>query len=505
MRDIAPNTKNLEYPAKHHNLLIKAGLIGTGEKVIMGSHNNELRISLNEGSNTWEKTKEYTIDHRNAKGLPCPAITEDGRILGDWRIGLLQADIKIINEECGVPIYSQNSMIPIYSGKRYDLQNPKHVAEYKVLMETSSIAIDRERMLPGQRFYIFSPEKEAIKKEKARASKRAAIKLDADLGISEKLELLRLISATYELGYPYEMSHDEVKTTFGELAYEGEHLKVLRTYQLPNKHLYILAYKAIQCNALNKELDEKISSPTGVVLADDMASFVQLLAGKESLRKELTFKISRATSQLLTEKATNTHALDLGLVTTYHTGITSEEDVKYWNTQACLQYVKEKGWITTLKETSGEDKWQELVIDIHKEQKSKWGHPLTSVEVVTMDFSENGNQPQSTPLDNFPNGSKTAPTTRITLERDESGQVLGKKVEEVTKLALTGEKEALLVRVNNWQRDQCKNFLLSHADVVEQIEFTHTVKPQSGFEKWRNVVKEFINRLSEEQIIDMLS
>lgn len=460
-----------KYPSKYHNLLIKAGLIGSGTKIILGSHGDKKKLVLDEETNAWVESEEYEVDFRQAKTIGCPALTADGRIVGDWTVSLTKEEVDIVNKECGITRFEENTPIPIFSGRNYDLSDPRDMAEYRVLLETGIVSMSRDAMAGGQRFYVFCPIEEAKAKEAGRQLKRTAIRLEASLSLSEKLEILQIANFKYKLGFPYEMSDDQVRTIFANMAYDGAFKRLITVSEMKDKAIYMLLYRAVQVNVLHIESDDSISKPNGKLMASDQAAFIDMLKQNEGMRRELEHQISAITNRKQAKTTASQRATDLGIVQTYNTQINSEAEVAYWNVQACQQYVKERGWTPTITAADGAHKWRQLALDIYQGNPSRWG-------------------------------SKVAPEA---LAESGSMEKIKEAYNDTTSLVLTGEKESLIKRIDTWQRDRCINFLKANATLVGELNFSHELRPQHGAAKWRDTTKLFVEGLTEAQVLEIFN
>jgi hypothetical protein len=454
------NTAN--YPTKYKNLLIEAGLIGTGERIVKTLVAGNRRTTLDEQSDTWVESEEFETDFRGSAEYFAPVILAGGIIAGDWRHGLDAEQIRKINQECGVQVYDANTMIYIYDGKRFDLGNPSHMAEFRIIERGNVIAGNRNTLQAGQRFYFVSTEEVEKEKRKVREQKVEAITLSNTLDVEEKRMVLEMANWRYKLGHSGSMSDQQVRDVFADLALGDHYARVVEIYNMPGKRFYSLMYACFDHGILVSQGDRGAVSYPGSKepLANDHDTFVSLMMRDNSLfgnlqqRLDNVLNANRYDQVILPEK--------VELVHNYDTTIHEEGDVGFWGMKACKQYVKEKGWIPSISDADGVEKWRKLVLDIYHGRASGYGNaPVqggipAGIGMQMADFDREGTK-----------GSEFILTT---------------------------------TNVNNMSRDLCKAFMDKHKDLAERKLFEVSLSGNSSTEKWRETVKDFLSLLNATEL-----
>ena len=357
----------VSYPKKYQNILVKAGLIGSGVKIISAYHNDKKRLTMDEESKTWFEMDEYEIDYREAEERIAPYVDGTNNIAGDWRKGLTADEVKIVADECRVRVFEQNTQIRIYHGKRFDLTNPVDMAEYRIIMETNVLGLSKDSLAPGQRFYVSSHEDEMFARQQKRNALRESIQMAERMSDAEKRDLLKLLNYELKLGLSGKMSEEDVRDNFNELAYNGKTAEdVFRVYRYSDKNLRLLLHECVDNNILFVEGDRgAVSKPNGHIIGADWEEALDALKTDQGLRAECRRKRPGNDAPVRKAEKLANDALELGTVNTYDTTIEDIADIRFWNVEACTQYLKEHGVTHTLTTTDGAEKWRKLVEETH--------------------------------------------------------------------------------------------------------------------------------------------
>lgn len=442
--------KNASYPPQYKNLLIKAGLLGTGIKEVHGIVLNTKLKTFDESSQTFSEGSEPEVDHRKTMEYFVPIMGENGRVEGDWRNGLTADEVRIINEECGVPVFTTKTRLYLHHGKMYNMEDPSHVAEYRILDSNKLVADSRKSVATGQRFYYHDSAQEQQRKESERKVKRTAIELDETLTLDEKRDLLQLVNYEKRLGISEGLSDRMLRESFGDLAY-NRYADLVEVSEMPNHHLRLLLHQSIGAAILFREgTAGTVSRPNGAKLADSFEEAVQLLVTDQGIRLELENKLHVHRGSRMAERMTAV-AEKKFLLTRYDTTIHNEKSVEYWNKEACMQYFKDNQLTADLTEADGVERWRNLVIKVHRGENPK--------EVFD-------------PQQGMSESARVAVDIRS--------------------------------RVDDWTRQQCEAFLEEHKVVFATKGFDSGLNDKSNVAKCREAVRRALSLFGDEEVRELL-
>lgn len=357
------------YPVQYKNLLIKAKLLGEGLVRIEGLVHSKKLFDFDEVSSTFSESSRPEVDNRRTQELFTPIDSGNGRVEGDWRTGLTAEEVRIINEECGVPIYTPDSMIHIMHGKEYDMTRPAHAAEYRILITSGLIAKSRKNVATGQRFFFVDETDNRKEKETERNLRRTAIKISGEKSIHEKRKLIELMNHKWRIGVPANMTDEMVSDTFEDLAYNRYKI-VCEADAQPDVDLHLLVYGLVSANELYRDGDGSIHRANGQVIAESQDDVVAMLKKDKVLKLELETRLGTVTGikGRVFKSAVEELAADARFENRYDTNIHEESAVKFWNAEACKQYIAENKFETTLTGADGAEKWRAAVVSIYRGQ-----------------------------------------------------------------------------------------------------------------------------------------
>lgn len=406
--------------------------------------------NYDETSRTFSESSVPEVDNRRTSEYYAPIDAGNSRVEGDWRIGLTAEEVKIINEECGVPIFTPASRLFLHHGKRFDMSNPIHVAEYRILATQNLVALGKRNVASGQRYYWHDEANIAREREIERNIKRNAIKMDDNYSDEEKADLLMLISFERKLGISNNLTKEMAREAFADLAYNNPR-DLVEVEALTHKDYRLLLHRAFTLGILFKEGDRgMVTRPSGVKLADTFEDAVKLVAEDLSLQKEITEKISGKNTfdAEAIRKVTSGQPVP---IRKYNTKIEDEKSVGYWNKEACVQYFKENLYEVKLSEGDGVERWRNLVIKVHRREQTD--------EAV------------------FVGGAST---------KDEA--VLND----------------LSIRAASWEKPQCIAFLEANSELLASKGFVERIVPTHGVPKSREITLRAIALLSPEEVQEIL-
>ena len=367
-----------QYPERLKNLLIKAGLIGKGVKVIMAYHNNKKRLTLDEQSNTWiEDPDEYEIDFREANEYIIP-VFHNGQIVGDWRTGLTSEEVELIHQEAGVPLFERNQSYRINHGMRLDLSNPRDMAFYRIAVNSGAIAENRNRMTGLQRFYWHD---ETLVMEEKRTERRTRRRIIQQMNkvSSDKLRLVYdYINLKYRKGWNHNPSIDEIEGELMDMALSDAYINIANAFDNELLEVEVTVLRALEYDLLIRDsASGQVARPSGELLGLDTTAAAKKLVADKGTLKSLRMKLAEL--GFGKDQAADVKSAEDVEQVEYDTVIYDEQTVKYWNTEACRQYLKEHGVQHDLKATDSVDRWRKTVL---KHYEQSLGADGESVRVV---------------------------------------------------------------------------------------------------------------------------
>lgn len=387
LNDIVETITEESYPKVYHNLLVEVGLIGSGKIMINGYYGGRKVETLDETSSTWKETNRFHTDYRDVPLFITPIPSPNGKVKGCWTQGLDKDTIKIINEECGIPIYKGEKFLRFIDGMVLDLSNPFHMVRFKILRWAREIAPSYEDMTTGVNYYFSMPE-EKIKIRRQKISKRKqAIALSEKLNVADKRDILEYLVLEFDLNMAIEsISNSDVHSNFEEYAYSNDKLKtregyeipahvgILRAHEMPDRAHHVLANRAIKSHVLVADgYGGTISRPNGDLVASDFIGLVEVLKMDDNFAKEINQKVQgskvRVTNTATTNQRKNINKLNPTIVKKYNTDIQRAADIAYWGIGPCMQYIAEKNASGaqikhSLSELSPAEHWRKLVKNV---------------------------------------------------------------------------------------------------------------------------------------------
>lgn len=184
---------------QHKDLLAKAGLTPTDKRItmlakkIMGqSYSLENKILVQYGS-----ASQVVADRADIPEVTVPYVVQ-GIIKGYWANGLTPDEQKLLQSVYGLPIYTEDSEIPLEHDKTYDLTVPAQKAEYMVVKATGTVSETQEMILDSQNYY-FVDQEESEKVRKTDLSSK--INLAKTIGtFSNPKKITVLLAYHYKVG-----------------------------------------------------------------------------------------------------------------------------------------------------------------------------------------------------------------------------------------------------------------------------------------------------------------
>tara|TARA_Y100000592_G_scaffold20846_1_gene32030 strand:+ start:4794 stop:5948 length:1155 start_codon:yes stop_codon:yes gene_type:complete len=211
------------YPDDLYDDLYDAGLIGDGKVIVLAKIQNAVVERRESGSNTWKEVTMPVFDQTHTAQVFVPVIDQNtGLVMGDWRRGLTSEQIKRINEEANVPIYSadDDSPIMVTHQMELDLANPIHKSKFEILKHNDGIALSNESITEDQEFYFYSPKQEKRNREKELQTKQLAVNLISELAQKGKEEILLLMKYEKQLYISPAATAEDKLLLFQELCWE---------------------------------------------------------------------------------------------------------------------------------------------------------------------------------------------------------------------------------------------------------------------------------------------
>lgn len=252
-------TSAIFYPKQHTELLRKANLLGSGFVEIKAIHRYK-KQEVSEDGITFKEESRPEVDDLMTTSTSC-ILNQSGQIAGNWTNGLTSEEKRIINEECGVPLFYLNEPINQVTGKQqnldtiihvregqiFDLTNPRDVAMMRVLFEVvSTIGKDKKEAIDnGASFYFHSKEEEKKEKEIETKKRKGAARLIDELSGKEKRQIVRIM--ILDGNYPADPFITEAMASeiFDEVAFTMP-ADVLDAHVKEQKDKYICAMSLIR-------------------------------------------------------------------------------------------------------------------------------------------------------------------------------------------------------------------------------------------------------------------
>lgn len=289
------NTVDLSYPASTKNLLIKAGLLGQGKKVLRCKN---LEIVGMEYSDSGEPLRPKTAVLDSAPGILHIMFKKgpDNWYVNDWRRGLSEDEIKRINTECNIPYPSSwYEDIMLQEGQELDLSLPYHMFLYLAAQGSSQLAVSADSMDVNTLFWFEDIEaSENQIEENIKVFQKALdivnVKCDS---IEEKVKLLKLLHYRFNIVDTFHNGTKiQIERTLAEFLDDRERREmIVQAYNLESKEAYLMLYDAIEADVINITDDGTIKYRGGNEIATNMSDFIQKVTSSKELSKTIIERI----------------------------------------------------------------------------------------------------------------------------------------------------------------------------------------------------------------------
>lgn len=327
---------NANYPKQYANLLVKAKLLGKG-RMILRCKNMTL------------DTMRYEDDTPTAperKTLPSsPGILylsfvkgTDNYYIGDWRKGLDEKEIEIINRQCNVPIPSEwYDDIRLVEGQEFDLSIPYHMFLYRGAQNSPQLAHDRLAVNDNQIFWfedINASEMQADEKTKAYQS---AIELITKLNDIEKAQLMKIMH--YEFGVlEAGNSSSKVNVESNIIQFMSDDYRrglMKKAWEKPEKKQLLLMYEALENQVINvTDAGTIVYNSNRSEIAVSKSDFCDKVSKNKDLAETIIKMTEIAKSAPTIVNSGEVSPNNLLGVEDYSLEYSTYEDLKYWPIEA---------------------------------------------------------------------------------------------------------------------------------------------------------------------------
>lgn len=256
-------TAIVHYPEKRKALLMKAGLLDN-RKVEIRAYVSKEKHPINK--------QQPLIDYRMAKEQIAGTQKPNSTQLYNWTDGLDLEERKIINEECGVQFYNEDSRVLLRHGMTLDLSIPADAALWNFIKYNPILGKREADCRNGNiRFYVYDAVAVTSERSNNRSLKIKALELYQKLTPNQMRECLGLLGMDTKV-----MSEMEVKDTFGEEC-EENYKTVLDRWNAEDKEHRVMLNNLIFNGVLTTDVETKRIMRNGNIFAADVDSALLII------------------------------------------------------------------------------------------------------------------------------------------------------------------------------------------------------------------------------------
>lgn len=188
---------SMNYPLALKNLLISAGLLGKGKKILCCKqlYVNKLDTAASDFDNGMQVVKKIPFSSELAVLDIFYVKDKNNFYINDWRLGLTADQVKQINEICKVPIPNEwyDGNVSITEGQVLDLSIPYHCFLYNASFANPLVAKSYDLVDSNTLFWFEDYEEVSVKQDEEVKLYQRSAELVAKASLTEKQQVLRIM------------------------------------------------------------------------------------------------------------------------------------------------------------------------------------------------------------------------------------------------------------------------------------------------------------------------